>query len=248
MTNQFVVANWKMNLTAAEASALTQEILPSCSNLSRAQVWLAPSDTSIPSVSQIIRGSPIQVGAQNICGEPKGAFTGEVSATMLKEFGCTFAITGHSERRHVFGESDLATAKRAAGCLQQGLTPIFCIGELLEERQREQTEEVLYRQLSALMKILEPQEFENIMIAYEPCWAIGTGHVATLEIIEEVHSFIFSTLKTEMTAPKAILYGGSVTPENFGPILKVKHVDGGLVGGASLKAESIIQLIRIADA
>lgn len=252
MRKRYVVGNWKMNFLARDAAALAREIRETIGTPQRTEVWLAPSFLSIPAVAEAVKGSCIQVGSQSLHGEPKGTFTGEVSADMLKEFGGTFAIIGHSERRWVLGETDSVVSAKAVGALHQGITPIFCIGENREEHNRGLTHEVLRIQLAALFERLKPGEIEKVMIAYEPCWAISSGKepskIPTPEIIGDVHSFILNSCKESNTcAPLAILYGGSANGSNFTEILSVPHVDGGLIGGASLTAKAFCELIPIAE-
>ena len=239
---RWVVGNWKMNLGPESACALARQLVKNDAPHG-VHSWIAPSAESLAAICAICRGSKVIVGAQNACGEKPGAFTGELSIPTLKEIGGEFAIVGHSERRHVFGESDQLCAKRAQGILAQELKVIFCIGERLEERQSGKTEDTLKRQLASLLELIGERERKNLMIAYEPVWAIGTGVVAKEQEIAHAHKFIASLLGGQ--APTPILYGGSVTPDNFGAILNVKDVSGGLVGGASLDAGKFSQLVKI---
>ena len=251
MANQhgknYVVANWKMNLLAADSKKLASAFKESSQNLKKTEMWVSASFTAIPAVSEVLKGSPVKYGAQNVYA-PEGAFTGEVSVSMLKEFGCTFAVVGHSERRHVFGESDDLTAKRASIALQNDFTAIFCIGETLSEREAANTEAVLARQMNPLIESIKGLNQALLLIAYEPVWAIGTGKVATLDEINGTHSFIqeYWQAKTGSVCP-TILYGGSVTPDNFGPIIKLANVGGALVGGASLKHDKFAALVAISE-
>lgn len=226
----YVVGNWKAQVSNQEARELALSVRQAVKETST-QVWVAPPSESIRDVYEVLSGSGILVGAQNVW-PTKGAFTGELSSESLKAIGGSFAIVGHSERRHVFGETNELILKRANGALDSGLKVIFCVGETLEEREAGKTLTVIESQLEGVS--------DKVLIAYEPVWAIGTGKVASTKDIKEVHQFIYKQIKTE------ILYGGSVTPENFGDILKVPHTDGGLVGGASLKAQSFSQLVSLA--
>ncbi len=244
---RYVVGNWKMNLLARDGIELAQTIRRISDEAPQVEVWIAPSFLSIPAISEMVKGSAVRLGSQTVHGEVKGAYTGEISASMLKEFGCSFAIIGHSERRWVMGETDSIVAAKAAGALRQDITPVFCIGESLEEFDRGLTHEVLRIQLTALFDQLRTGELEKILIAYEPCWAIGTGKVPTPEIIENVHGFIVRTCNEVHGAkPRALLYGGSANSSNFESILAIPNVDGGLIGGASLTIEGFGELIKIA--
>lgn len=227
---KYVVGNWKAQVTNQEARELALSIRQVLKETS-VQAWVAPPTESIHDVYEVLSGSEILVGSQNVWPE-KGAFTGELSADSLKGIGGSFSIVGHSERRHVFGESHKLILRRAKGALEAGLKVIFCVGETLKEREAGKTLSVVENQLEGVS--------DKVMIAYEPVWAIGTGKVASAADIKEVHSFIYSRLKTE------ILYGGSVTDQNFGDILKVPYTSGALVGGASLKAQSFVDLVKIA--
>lgn len=228
---RFVVGNWKAQTSNSEARALALSIRESLKETS-VQAWVAPPAESIHDVYEILSGSEILVGAQNVWPD-KGAFTGELTADSLKGIGGSFAIVGHSERRHVFGESKALILKRANGAIEAGLKVIFCVGETLKEREAGKTLSVIESQLDGVS--------DRVMIAYEPVWAIGTGKVASTKDIKEAHEFIYSRVKTQ------ILYGGSVTPQNFSDILKVPHTDGGLIGGASLKAQSFAELVSLAN-
>jgi triosephosphate isomerase len=250
---KFVIGNWKMNLLVSDSVALASGIKEQVANLEgvnngAVQVWIAPSYFAVPAVIQAVKGSAVKVGIQNICGAEKGAFTGEVSALMLKDVGATFSLIGHSERRNVFEESNQQIALRVKGALTQGITPVFCIGENLSERESGKTNTTLSSQLEAVLPTLNEDEIKKIIIAYEPVWAIGTGKTATPAMIQETHQFILER-SAELGAKKirGLLYGGSVTPENFSEILSVPGVHGGLVGGASLKVENFLALVKAAS-
>lgn len=244
----YVAANWKMNLSAADSAKLAAAFKEASVGLKKSEVWVAPSPTAIPAVAEALKGSNVRYGGQNVYA-PEGAFTGEVSVSMLKEFGCTFSIVGHSERRHVFGETDALVVKRTVVALQAQFGICFCIGEKLDERESGNTRAVLERQLKPLIEAIKDLDQSLLVIAYEPVWAIGTGKVATLEEIEDAHKFVVDYWKSESgkTCPP-ILYGGSVTPDNYGPILKLDSVSGALVGGASLSIEKFGKLIEISEA
>jgi triosephosphate isomerase (TIM) len=221
-----IAGNWKMYKGPAETAELCVELKRRADDFEGIDVAVCPSFTSLAVAVQILAGTDIAVAAQNVHWEPEGAFTGEVSAPMLLELGVYGVIVGHSERRQYFGETDETTAKRARAALDAGLSVIACVGELEEERERGQTEEVLRRQVS----VLEAED--NLVVAYEPVWAIGTGKTATPEIAQDAHAFIKGLLDVP------VLYGGSVKPENAGELLRQPDVDGALVGGASLDVES----------
>lgn len=252
MTKQktIIAGNWKMNLTAEQSRSLIKELIPSTHSLNATEVWVAPSFPSLYAVQEETCGSSIRVGSQNVHWEAKGAFTGETSPVMLQEFGCSFAIIGHSERRHILGESDQIIAKRVEGALKAGLVALLCIGETLEERENGSTEAVLRRQLEAALMELPKDEAaaSKLVIAYEPVWAIGTGKVASISEITHAHQFVYQLVKQmgfAQTIP--VLYGGSVTPANFGEIVEIREVDGALVGGASLEAGKFAELIRLGE-
>jgi triosephosphate isomerase len=221
-----IAGNWKMYKSAAETAEFCIELKRQLSELEGVDVAVCPPFTSLAVAVQILAGTEIAVAAQNVHWEPEGAFTGEISAPMLRELGVYGAIVGHSERRQHFGETDETTAKRARAALDAGLSVIACVGETEAEREAGETEDVLRRQLS----VLEAED--NLVIAYEPVWAIGTGKTATPEIAQEAHALIKSLLDVP------VLYGGSVKPENAAEILAEPAVDGALVGGASLDVES----------
>jgi len=249
MSKRLVVGNWKMNLLSEEAASLAGKIAAAANNLKKSEAWIAPTLLSLPAVSKALKGSQVRLGAQNIHWADNGAFTGEVSASMLSEFGASFALAGHSERRHVFGESDELAARRAESAKQGPLSVIFCVGETLKEREAGSTHQVLQRQLKPLLESYLGLDTSKIILAYEPVWAIGTGKVAGVKEIEDAHQAIkvFWESHSDNACP-SILYGGSVTPENFASILEVKLVSGGLVGGASLSFDKFAKLLAIAEA
>jgi len=240
--------NWKMKLSAAAAKALALELGPLSRELRHSQIWVAPSFTAIPDVAAVVRGSALRLGAQNVYGALEGAFTGEVSVGMLKEFGCEFAIVGHSERRIIFGETNELAAERAAAVLKQGFTVIFCIGETAKERKENLTGEVLEAQLWALLTKISEADGSHLIVAYEPVWAIGSGVVAKVQEIAEAHMTIAAIWKKRFSsACPPILYGGSVTADNFAEIIRLDLVAGALIGGASLTFESMQKLARISE-
>jgi triosephosphate isomerase len=253
MRKQLFAGNWKMNLTPPEGrtlvAALRAELDPQAAALSRdREVLLAPPFLTIPSVSQALAGSSILLGAQNLHFETKGAFTGEVSGPMLQVFGVTHVIIGHSERRHIFKETDELIAKRLGGAIANQMTPILCIGETLEQRERGDTLRIVLGQLQADLAVTSVEKSAHLVVAYEPVWAIGTGRNATPQQAQEVHAAIRVALRDHFGNEKGdairILYGGSVTAENIDSLIAERDIDGVLVGGASLKAESFARIAR----
>lgn len=248
MNAPLVVGNWKMHGTRSECSSLARRIALGLSkNRSRAEVVLAPPYTSLRSVKQAIRNSRIALAGQNSHWQENGAFTGEVSPPMLRDVGCDFVILGHSERRHIFHETDETVAKKTLAALRNGLRPIVCVGETLAERSEGRTAGVIRRQLRIALKEVAKTDIAKIEIAYEPVWAIGTGRNATPEQISQVHGGIrrFMAVKFDRTKGSRvrILYGGSVKPENARSLATTPEVNGLLVGGASLKAETFLPVI-----
>ncbi len=241
-----IVGNWKMNKTPREAKELAKEIKESLWDTEGREVVLCPPFTSLPVVSEIIKGSLLKLGAQNMHYELKGAYTGEISGEFLKEIGCQYVIIGHSERRKYFKEDDEFLNKKLKTALKIGLFPIFCVGEELKEREEKKTFAVIGNQIRKGLEGIE--EVDRITIAYEPVWAIGTGKNATPEQASEVHSFIrelIAKLYNQEVAQKIrIIYGGSVTPENIDSLMAKEEIGGVLVGGASLKADSFVRIVK----
>ena len=234
-----------MHKTVPEAVSLVKELKELLTEIKDREVLVCPPFTAIYAVKREIEGSPIKLGAQNMFYEEKGAFTGEISPLMLKDLGCSYVILGHSERRHIFGETDELINKKVASAVKHGLVPILCVGELLEERESGKTKSVVERQLLEGLKGLK--EGDEFVIAYEPVWAIGTGKTATPEQAQEVHKFIRELLAENFGREKAervrILYGGSVKPENIKGLMEMPDIDGALVGGASLRAASFAKIV-----
>lgn len=240
-----IAANFKLNLLAGEAKNYALELVEALrSEPTEREIVIAPVYTALPAVSGALDGSNIHLGAQDLAVEASGAFTGEVSAPFLREFGCRYVIVGHSERRSLFGESDAIARKKARAAIDGGLIPIVCVGESLEERERGEEEAVVERQLRAVLDEC-PKEAE-IVIAYEPVWAIGTGKTASVEDAERMHRFIRGVLGGERGGATSILYGGSVNAGNADALLASNEIDGALVGGASLKVSSFLPIIRAA--
>ncbi len=244
-----IAGNWKMNKTIAEAVDFANRLREKLAGKTGIpEVIVAPPFTALNPVSVVLRGSAVLVAAQNIHEADHGAFTGEVSALMAREAGCTYAIIGHSERRTLFGERDERINKKLSAALAAGLHPILCIGETLQEREENQTERVIERQLNEGLNNLGNDDIEKIIVAYEPVWAIGTGKTATPSQAQEVHRFIRGWLAKrcsgELSQQTVILYGGSVTPQNAGALMSQPDINGALIGGASLDVESFVRIIE----
>jgi triosephosphate isomerase len=240
-----VVGNWKMNGSRESSVALAQALVAGLPADGSTTVGVCPPTVFIPAVSGVVTGTAVRLGAQNVANQASGAFTGETSPAMLKEFGCTLAIVGHSERRAVYGESDQLIATRYAQAIEGGLTPILCIGETLEEREANQTFEVLDQQLDAVLRLSGIASFRQAVIAYEPVWAIGTGLTASKEQAQEAHAYIrtkLAALDAGVAAGLQILYGGSVKADNAAALFSQPDVDGGLIGGASLDVTSFLAI------
>jgi triosephosphate isomerase (TIM) len=249
MRRKFVCGNWKMHKTAAEAVQLVRELRQKLDGAA-AQVAVAPPFTALAAVKQALSGSSIQLFGQNCHHEKQGAFTGEVSAAMLKDAGCDGVILGHSERRQYFGETDEGVAKKVRAALGEGLHPIVCVGETLQEREGGKTWEVVSRQVRGALGGLDAAALRSLTLAYEPVWAIGTGRTATTAQAQEVHAQIRALLRElggEVVAGAVrIQYGGSVKPDNAADLLSQPDVDGALVGGASLKASDFSAIVTAA--
>jgi triosephosphate isomerase len=247
MRRKLIAGNWKMYKTTAEAVALVEEIKKGVAG-APGDTLVAPPYTSLVAAVAAAKGSPVAVAAQNMHFEKEGAFTGEVSPAMLKDVGASHVILGHSERRQYFAETDEGVARKTKAALDAGLTPISCVGETLSEREAGKTMDVVKRQVDAVLNVLAPEEATRIVIAYEPVWAIGTGKVATPGQAQEVHAFIRLRVGAVHGKPVGealrILYGGSVKPDNVKGLMALPDVDGALVGGASLKADSFLKLVH----
>jgi len=252
MRKPFVAGNWKMNTDSHSSVELAQTIASGSSDVAGHKVTVAvcPPFIYLQAVAGALSASSIAFGAQNFYFEPDGAFTGEISASMLKDIGCTYVLCGHSERRHVIGETDELINKKVAVAVTGGLLPILCVGELLDEREASQTEQVVTRQMKAGLDGLSAAKLSAVTIAYEPVWAIGTGLTATPQQAQEVHNFIRKLLAemydNQIAEGIRILYGGSVKPGNAAELMQEPDIDGLLVGGASLKAEDFIAIIKAA--
>ena len=243
-----IAGNWKMHNTIVEGCTLAAEVAKAAAGAADRDVMLAPPFTMLSEVFQVIKNTAIILAGQNVCWQPQGAFTGEISPVMLKDAGAVAAIIGHSERRQLFGESDEMINKRVTGALNHQLTAILCVGETLEERQEERTFAVVEQQLRAALMGVLPAQAAAVVIAYEPVWAIGTGKTASTNEAQEVHAFIRSLVsdlfEKEVAGQMRILYGGSVKPANVDELLAQPDIDGALVGGAALDAESFGRIIN----
>lgn len=245
-----IAGNWKMNRTASEGADLIKEINLAIGNQTDVGVVVCPPFTALESSAGAIEDSNIQLGAQNMHPKLEGAYTGEVSPVMLRSLFCTFVILGHSERREYFKETDTFINEKVLAALESSLKPILCVGETLEQREAEETMAVVEKQLVDGLKGVDADAADSLVIAYEPVWAIGTGKTATPEMAQEVHQFIRTKLTELFDATAAakirILYGGSMKPENASALMDQADIDGGLIGGASLKAKSFAELVSIA--
>ncbi len=245
-----IAGNWKMNKTSAEGVALAQEIAAAVGKQGAVEVVVCPPFTALESVGRVLEGSEVRLGAQNMHAEANGAFTGEVSAPMLRAIFATHVILGHSERRTLFGETDEGVNRKVLAALRHQLRPIVCVGETLAEREAGATLKVVQTQLERGLEGVSRELAASLVIAYEPVWAIGTGKVATTEQAQEVHAFIRGLLVKLFGDAAAqrirILYGGSMKPANAPELLAQKDIDGGLIGGASLEARSFLELVAAA--
>jgi len=253
MRTKTIAGNWKMNKDVPQSKELINSLKQAIGgDLKGVKVIICPPFTSLEAAHELIQGTPIELGAQNMYHEDEGAFTGEVSPRMLKSVGCTYVILGHSERRQYFHESDAFINKKAMKAIASGLIPIICVGETLEQRETNVTAQVVSAQVRGVLAGIPADQVEKLILAYEPVWAIGTGRNATPQQAEEVHALIrglLAELYSKSTAEKVIIqYGGSVKPENAADLLWQPNVDGALVGGACLKADSFSGIIKAAAA
>ena len=249
MRRPFVAGNWKMNGSREDARALLAGVCEGARRLPAVDVGVCPPFVYVTDASAAIGEGPVCLGGQSCAAAERGAFTGEVSAPMLADVGCSFVLVGHSERRTLYGESDTDVASKAGAALAAGLAPVVCVGETLEEREADRTESTVARQIDAVIDRLEAGALARIVIAYEPVWAIGTGRTATPEQANAVHAFLRERIAArdpEVASALRILYGGSVKPENAARIFAEPDVDGGLIGGASLDVEDFIDICRAA--
>ncbi|MSR76905.1 MAG: triose-phosphate isomerase [Candidatus Omnitrophica bacterium] len=248
MKRPLIAGNWKMFKTVDEAVSLVQTIKAGVSRGADSQIVICPPFTALYAVSKALEGSRIDLGAQNMHPENEGAYTGEISPPMLKDVGCRYVILGHSERRQYFKETSVFINEKVKTALKYSLVPIVCIGETLQEREAKQQFEIVKAQMEQTFKDLSKEEMLKLVIAYEPIWAIGTGRTASPEQAEQMQSYIRRLLKETYSSESAvkiqIIYGGSVKPDNIAALMKKPNVDGALVGGASLKAETFVQIVQ----
>ncbi len=252
MRRKLIAGNWKMNKTVDEAKTLAKEIVEVAKNASNTDVMIAPTFVCLSEVNNIVKGTNVKLGCQNVYFEESGAYTGEISADMLKSVGVEYVILGHSERRSIFGETDEIINKKIKKTLEKGLIPVFCIGETLEERKAGKEEEVVNSQTKNGLAGLSEVDAAKVVIAYEPVWAIGTGETATPEQADSIHKTIRTTLGSMYSQNLAdgmkILYGGSMNDANAKELLGKENIDGGLIGGAALVADKFATIINAANA
>ena len=252
LRKKLIAGNWKMNKTPADGAALAAELVAVAGKLTEVDIVVCPPFVALESVGRTLEGSTVKLGAQNLHPEASGAFTGEISAPMLRALFTTHVILGHSERRSLFGETDAFINLKVLAAMKNQLRPIFCVGESLAEREAGATLKVVQTQLEAGLEGVSKEQAAGLIVAYEPVWAIGTGKVATTDQAQEVHAFIrglLTNLFTDTVAQRVrILYGGSMKPANAPELLAQKDIDGGLIGGAALEARSFVELVKAAVA
>ncbi len=243
-----IAGNWKMHLTIQEAVTLAKQVAASSQGLEDREVMIAPAATALAAVAEAVRTSPVVVAGQNVAWKEQGAYTGEISPLMLQDAGAKMAIVGHSERRHIFGEDNGMINQRMIGALTYGIIPVLCIGETLDEREDGLTWEILQGQVREGLEGVTEEQAEQVVIAYEPVWAIGTGKTASKEQAQKAHKFIRGLLEElyekNLADKMRILYGGSVKPDNVDDLMRMPDVDGALVGGAALQAESFDRILH----
>lgn len=244
MRKPLMAGNWKMNKTVDESVVILKELASLVKDVKDKDVLICPPFPALKSAADAVAGTNVMIGAQNVFWEEKGAFTAEVSGPMLIAAGCKYVIIGHSERRQYFGETDETVNKRLKAALKSGLLPIVCVGETLEQREKNEWKKVVEVQTKEGTKGLTTEEWKKTTIAYEPVWAIGTGKTASPEQAEEVHAFIRGLLPAEVKDTVRILYGGSMKPDNVKELMAKENIDGGLVGGASLKAPDFAAIVK----
>ncbi len=251
MRKPVIAGNWKLNKTIKEAAGLITLLKRKLSDVESVEIVVCPPFTALSEACELLTESNICLGAQDVYWEEKGAFTGEVSAALIKDAGASFVIIGHSERRQYFHETDEAVNKKTKAAIKAGLTPIVCVGETLSEREANKTFQIVETQLKGGFAGFSADEMEKLVIAYEPVWAIGTGKVATPQQAEEVHAFIRKNISKafdeETASSLRILYGGSVKPDNIASLMSEPDIDGALVGGASLEADSFADIVKNAS-
>jgi triosephosphate isomerase (TIM) len=251
MRRKIVAGNWKMHGSRAENAQLVDGILSAFSGSPDVRCVICPPFVYLAEIARELRGGSVALGAQDVCAEAQGAFTGEVSASMLRDVGCEYVLVGHSERRALYGEDDALVARKFVAAHAKGLVPFLCVGETLAEREAGRTHEVIARQIDAVLAVSEVSAFTKAVIAYEPVWAIGTGRTASREQAQDVHAFIRARIAAhddKIAAALPVVYGGSVKAANAAELFAEADVDGGLIGGASLKAEEFVAICAAAQA
>jgi triosephosphate isomerase len=247
MRQSLIVGNWKMNGSLDNNRLLLESLKQNIASVKNAEMGVCPPFAYLQQIQELLKGTPITWGGQNVSRESPGAFTGEIAASMLVDFGCKYAMVGHSERRNLYGESDVLVAEKFAKAQFAGLIPILCVGELLEEREAGQTENVVKRQLDAVINLQGIASLAKSVIAYEPVWAIGTGKTATPQQAQDVHAFIRGKIAEQdatIASNVQMLYGGSVKGSNAAELFAMPDIDGGLIGGASLKADEFLTICQ----
>jgi triosephosphate isomerase (TIM) len=248
MRKKLIAANWKMYKTPTETQAFFRDFLPLVANHTRDEITVCPPFVDLPAAAESVKGTHVAIGGQDVHWEKEGAFTGEISTTMLLAVGCAHAIIGHSERRQYFGETDDTVNRKLKAALEAGLIPIVCVGEVLEEREAKLTDDVLRRQCLRAFHTISAKKAEKLVIAYEPVWAIGTGKTATPELAADAHRLIrgeaAKSFGQDFAHRMRILYGGSVKPENAMKLMSEEEIDGALVGGASLDPKSFAAIVK----
>ncbi len=248
MRQPLIVGNWKLNGTGGVAEKLASDVRDGLDQ-ENVGVAICVPYVYFSDIGKLLEGSVLELGSQNVADQNSGAYTGEISAEMLKEYGCKYAIVGHSERRQFYGDTNESVAARYCQAIEQGIVPIFCVGETLEEREQEQTFKVIDEQMAAVVELAGIESFNQAVIAYEPVWAIGTGKTATPEQAQEVHQYIrnyLSGMSPDVAEKVQILYGGSVKPGNAESLFSMPDIDGALIGGASLIADDFLKIYHAA--
>lgn len=245
MRRKIVAGNWKLHGSRTDNAQLIEALVAGFNAAAGVDCLVCPPFVYLHEIARLLHGSSLGLGAQDVCAEVQGAFTGEVSASMLRDVGCQYVLVGHSERRSLYGESDALVARKFAAALARGLTPILCVGEQLAERESGQTQTVIARQLDAVLAVSPVSSLTRAVIAYEPVWAIGTGLTASPEQAQEIHAFVRARIAASdatIAAAVPVLYGGSVKASNAAELFAMPDIDGGLIGGASLKAEEFLAI------
>lgn len=249
MRRKLIVGNWKMNGSLVSNTALLEDIIPQSSH-AQCDIVICPPSVYLMQCGALLADSALVMGAQDVSEHANGAFTGDVSASMLKDCGCSYVILGHSERRAIHGESNALIARKVVAAIEAGLKPILCVGETSDQRENAQTNDVIRHQIEAVLDVLPAGKLAELVVAYEPVWAIGTGKTATPEMAQEVHLLLRTILRAQNTAAAndmRILYGGSMKPDNVQALIEMPDIDGGLIGGAALKSSDFMAIVNAAN-